>query len=106
LEVPSFCLVLSFSNTSFAKLLYAFATGLFLSNSNILFPVDVDFAVFIALGISAFISLSHIVSDINVQEDIKPFIVGLNNLFGKLADDEEFIYVSTHLQDDKEITEE
>ena len=42
----------------------------------------------------------------NVQEDIKPFIVGLNNLFGKLADDEEFIYVSTHLQDDKEITEE
>ena len=42
----------------------------------------------------------------NVQEDIKPFIAGLNNLFGKLADDEEFIYVSTHLQDDKEITEE
>ena len=41
-----------------------------------------------------------------VQEDIKPFIAGLNNLFGKLADDEEFIYVSTHLQDDKEITEE
>ena len=36
----------------------------------------------------------------------KPFIAGLNNLFGKLADDEEFIYVSTHLQDDKEITEE
>lgn len=42
----------------------------------------------------------------NMEEDIKPFIAGLNNLFGKLADDEEFIYVSTHLQDDKEITEE
>ena len=42
----------------------------------------------------------------NVQEDIKPFIAGLNNLFGKLAEDEDFIYISTHLQDDKEITEE
>ena len=39
----------------------------------------------------------------NIQEDVKPFIVGLNKLLGKLAEDEDFIYISTHLQD--EITE-
>lgn len=41
----------------------------------------------------------------NMEEDIKPFIAGLNNLFGKLAEDEDFIYISTHLQDAEEITE-
>lgn len=40
----------------------------------------------------------------NLQEDIKHFITGLNKLFGKLVEDKEFIYASTHLQD--EITEE
>ena len=39
----------------------------------------------------------------NIQEDVKPFIAGLNKLLGKLAEDEDFIYISTHLQD--EITE-
>lgn len=39
----------------------------------------------------------------NIQEYVKPFIVGLNKLLGKLAEDEDFIYISTHLQD--EITE-
>lgn len=39
----------------------------------------------------------------NIQEDVKPFIEGLNKLLGKLAEDEDFIYISTHLQD--EITE-
>lgn len=39
-------------------------------------------------------------------EDIKPFIEGLNKLFGELAEDEDFIYVSTHLENDEEITEE
>ena len=39
----------------------------------------------------------------NIQEDVKPFIADLNKLLGKLAEDEEFIYISTHLQD--EITE-
>lgn len=42
----------------------------------------------------------------NIEEDIKPFIAGLNNLFGKLVEDEDFIYSSTHLQDAEEITEE
>ena len=42
----------------------------------------------------------------NMEEDIKTFIAGLNNLFGKLAEDEDFIYISTHLQDAEEITEE
>lgn len=42
----------------------------------------------------------------NIEEDIKPFIAGLNNLFGKLVEDEDFVYSSTHLQDAEEITEE
>ena len=41
----------------------------------------------------------------NIQEDIKPFIEGLNKLFEKLADDEDFIYNSTHLQCEEVITE-
>ena len=41
-----------------------------------------------------------------IPEDIKPFIEGLNKLFGELAEDEDFIYVSTYLENDEEITEE
>ena len=42
----------------------------------------------------------------NIEEDIKPFIEGLNKLFGELVEDEDFIYTSTHLEEKEEITEE
>ena len=44
--------------------------------------------------------------EINIEEDIKPFIEGLNKLFGELVEDEDFIYTSTHLEEKEEITEE